>query len=36
VGFNAKLVEALAAAPQERLRLLGEVAIDYEWNVHSF
>lgn len=35
-GFNAKLVEALGAEPQIRLRLLGEVAIDYEWNVHTF
>lgn len=36
VGFNAKVVQALASAPDIRLRLLGEVATDYEWNVHSF
>jgi hypothetical protein len=34
--FNAKLGRALQAEPAERLRLLGEVAIDYEWNVTSF
>lgn len=35
-GFNTKLIEALAAAPERRLELLGEVAIDYEWNVDAF
>lgn len=35
-GFNARLVEALASAPQKRLQLLGEVAIAYEWDVHDF
>jgi hypothetical protein len=35
-GFNAKLIRALQAEPAERLRLLGEVAIDYEWHVPSF
>ncbi|MBT2323385.1 hypothetical protein J7E62_13620 [Variovorax paradoxus] len=36
VGYNARLVEALAADAPTRLRLLGEVAIDYEWQVHDF
>ncbi|MGF6528074.1 hypothetical protein [Variovorax sp. PvP013] len=35
-GFNQKLILALEAEPIERLRLLGEVAIDYEWHVPSF
>jgi hypothetical protein len=35
-GFNARIAEALAAEPARRLRLLGEVAIDYEWNVHDY
>ena len=36
VGYNAKICEALASDPATRLRLLSEVAIDYEWNVISF
>ena len=36
VGYNAKVCEALAADPATRLRLLSEVAIDYEWNVTNF
>jgi hypothetical protein len=36
VGFNAKIVQALASDPATRLRLLGEVAADYEWQVHDF
>ncbi|MDN8616283.1 hypothetical protein [Variovorax ginsengisoli] len=36
VNFNAKITEALASTPENRLKLLGEVAIDYEWNVHDF
>ena len=35
-GLNAKLLRALASDPQERLRLLGEVANEYEWNVSGF
>ena len=35
-GFNAKLIEALAADPAKRLKLLGQVATDYEWNVRDF
>lgn len=35
-GFNTKLIQALQAEPAERLHLLAEVAIDYEWNVSSF
>ena len=35
-GYNAKLVQALSATPAERLRLLGEVALDYEWQVANF
>lgn len=36
VGYNRKLVEGLSADPAIRLRLLGEVAMDYEWNVTDF
>lgn len=36
VGYDAKIVQALAADPATRLRLLGEVAVDYEWQVHDF
>ncbi len=36
VGFNAKINLALNADAATRLRLLGEVAIDYEWNVRDF
>ena len=36
VGFNAKIVECLSADAATKLRLLGEVAIDYEWNVVDF
>ena len=35
-GYNAKIVEALAADAGTRLRLLGEVALDYEWQVQDF
>lgn len=34
--INTRLIEALASEPAKRLRLLGEVAIDYEWNVTDF
>jgi hypothetical protein len=36
VGFNARIVECLDADAATKLRLLGEVAIDYEWNVVDF
>jgi hypothetical protein len=36
VSFNSKITEALASTPEKRLKLLGEIAIDYEWNVHDF
>ena len=36
VGYNNRLVQALGADPATRLRVLGEVAIDYEWDVHDF
>ncbi|VTU42681.1 hypothetical protein [Variovorax sp. RA8] len=36
VGFNAKLIEALASEPAMRLKLLSEVATDYEWHVADF
>lgn len=35
-GFNTKLIEALESDPARRLQLLGEVAVDYEWNVAEF
>jgi hypothetical protein len=35
-SFNSKLIQALQAKPAEKLRLLGEVAIAYEWHVSSF
>lgn len=35
-GFNRRLLAALALAPAERLRVLGEVAVDYEWNESAF
>lgn len=35
-AFNAKLIRALASEPAIRLRLLGEVATDYEWNIASY
>jgi len=34
--YNATLAQALAAPADERLRLMGEVAIDYEWAVRDF
>lgn len=35
-GYNAKICQALACDPATRLRLLGEVTIDYEWHVRDF
>ena len=35
-AFNAKALVALASGPQERLRLLNEIAYDYEWNTPDF
>ncbi|RZL89216.1 MAG: hypothetical protein EOP82_20540 [Variovorax sp.] len=34
--MNAKILAALASDPAQRLRLLSEVAMDYEWNVTAF
>jgi len=34
--YNATLTQALAASPEERLRLAGEVAVDYAWQVRDF
>jgi len=36
VALNAKLAAALDAEPAQRLRMLGEVATEYEWNVTAF
>ena len=36
VGYHAKILPALAADAATRLRLLGEVAVDYEWLVQDF
>ena len=36
VGYTTKINQALSAEPMARLRLLGEVAIDYEWHMHDF
>ena len=35
-GFNTRLLEALDLDPLSRLRVLGEVAVDYEWKVDAF
>lgn len=35
-AMNATLVTALRSEPAEKLRLLGEVAFDYEWNITAF
>jgi hypothetical protein len=34
--MNEKILSALASDPAGRLRLLSEVAMDYEWNVTAF
>ena len=34
--LNKKIVEGLSADAATRLRLLGEIAIEYEWNVSDF
>lgn len=36
VAYNTKIVQALASDANTRVRLLGEVAIDYEWNLPDF
>lgn len=36
VGMNDKVIQALASDPEVRLRLLGEVANEYEWQVTTF
>ncbi|MEO6984304.1 MAG: hypothetical protein ABI155_03050 [Paralcaligenes sp.] len=35
-GFNQRLLGALALGADARLRVLGEVAVDYEWKVDAF
>lgn len=35
-GFNRRLLESLGKNADERLRTLGEVAVDYEWKVDAF
>lgn len=35
-GFNRRLLAALDLAPAERLRALGGVAVDYQWNEPAF
>ena len=35
-GYNTKIVQALASDASTQLRLLSEVAIDYEWNISDF
>ncbi len=35
-GFNKRLLEALDADPAERLRVLGNVAVEYQWHVDAF
>lgn len=34
--FNRRLLDALRQDPRERLRILGEVAVEYEWKVDAF
>lgn len=34
--FNSRIVQALAADPARRLQLLGEVAAEYQLQVHEF
>jgi hypothetical protein len=36
VGFNTRILRALGADPATRLRLLGEVATEYQLRVHEF
>jgi hypothetical protein len=36
VGMNDKLLAALACPADERLRVLGEIAVQYEWHVTDF
>ncbi|HEY9279192.1 MAG TPA: hypothetical protein VIP51_03880 [Eoetvoesiella sp.] len=35
-GFNIRLLDALDMDPADRLRVLGEVAVEYEWEVDAF
>ncbi|NYT68619.1 hypothetical protein [Pusillimonas noertemannii] len=35
-GFNSRLLQALDMDPLARLRVLGEVAVEYEWKVDAF
>ena len=36
VALNTRILAVLAAEPAQRLRILGEVATEYEWNVTAF
>lgn len=36
VGYNRKVVEALAAEPAKRFELLSAISYDYEWQVADF
>jgi hypothetical protein len=35
-GFNQRLLASLDMSADERLRVLGEVAVEYEWKVDAF
>src|SRR5690606_38118644 len=35
-NFNNRLLDALEAEPAERLRVLGNVAVEYQWQVDAF
>lgn len=35
-SFNRRLLEALDMEPLARLRVLGQVAVEYEWKVDAF
>ena len=36
VGFNKKIAQALASAPDVGIKLLGEVSADYQFHVQEF
>jgi hypothetical protein len=35
-GYNRKIVDALSADAATRLKVLGEISVDYEWNLPDF
>lgn len=35
-GFNQRLLDALDMEPLDRLKVLGQVAVEYEWEVDAF